>query len=172
MVHPCEYLLLPAVKYLIALGSNLGDRKRYLDCAIKLMELRCGRVIRQSAVYDTAPVGMKAELNFYNQVVVLESQLEPIELLQGLMDIECELGRVRLDEPGYSSRGIDLDILLAEDLVMKTEILQIPHPRMAERRFVLVPAVEIAPDWIHPSSKITLGELLSTCTDDAQVVRL
>lgn len=172
MVHRGEYLLLRAVKYLIALGSNLGDRLQNLYAARVSIEARCGLISRASHIYVTAPVGLIAELDFYNQVILLESKLSPFELLRGLLSLEEELGRLRYNQPGYMSRSIDLDILLAEEMVVQTGGLQIPHPRMTKRRFVLVPAVEIAPDWIHPLTKRSLKELLISCKDKEKVALL
>jgi len=160
------------MNYLIALGSNLGDRKENLQQAIRLVAARCGEVLAISSLYETPPQGFEAESNFFNQVIHLKSDLSPIELLNIVLKIELDMGRVRQTSGGYASRIIDLDIIMADELILNSEQLRIPHPRMAERRFVLEPAAEIAADWKHPELKMTVSKMLAVCVDDSKVSRI
>jgi 2-amino-4-hydroxy-6-hydroxymethyldihydropteridine diphosphokinase len=145
----------------IALGSNLaskfGDREANLREAIRqLGEL--GKVKAVSSFYDTDPVGYADQPRFLNGAVVLETHLDPVELMRGLLAIEQEMGRERVIPKG--PRAIDLDLLLYGDHVMNTAELTLPHPEMQERRFVLEPLNEIAREWVHPVLGVTTGEML------------
>jgi 2-amino-4-hydroxy-6-hydroxymethyldihydropteridine diphosphokinase len=145
----------------IALGSNLasefGDRAANLREAVRrLGEL--GEVKAMSRFYDTEPVGYVDQPRFLNAAVVLETELEPVELMRALLAIEQEMGRERAIAKG--PRVIDLDLLLYGEHVMSTAELTLPHPEMQERRFVLEPLNEVAADWVHPVLRATVGELL------------
>ena len=145
----------------IALGSNLasefGDREANLREAVRrLGEL--GEVKAMSRFYDTEPVGYVDQPRFLNAAVVLETELEPVELMRALLAIEQEMGRERAIAKG--PRVIDLDLLLYGEHVMSTAELTLPHPEMQERRFVLEPLNEVAADWVHPVLRATVGELL------------
>jgi 2-amino-4-hydroxy-6-hydroxymethyldihydropteridine diphosphokinase len=142
----------------IALGSNLGDRHAHLDYAVsRLARLLSG--LRQSSRYDTAPVDVIGEQpTFLNAAVVGTTELGPHELLDELQAIEAERGR---DRPFRNApRTLDLDLLLFGDLVVSDPELEVPHPRFRERRFVLEPLAEIAPDLVDPVSGLTVKELL------------
>lgn len=151
-------------KVYIGLGSNIGDREGFLRQSLKLLGERCGTITQRSSVYETSPVGFIADKDFLNMVVLLETDLEPAGLMRMIMEIETELGRKRLKK-GYSSRTIDIDLLLYNNVIMDDEIITLPHPRMHERRFVLEPLHEIAPDLIHPVLTKSVKQLLSICSD-------
>lgn len=145
----------------LGLGSNLGDKAFHLNQAIKGINERIGRVISRSSFYDTAPWGFHSENRFLNAAVKVETVLTPEELLRKTQDIEKELGRmVKSNKAGYADRPIDIDILFFNDLILKKEPLEIPHPHIASRDFVLLPLVEIAPYLEHPVLHQTMQALL------------
>ncbi|HJN11020.1 MAG: 2-amino-4-hydroxy-6-hydroxymethyldihydropteridine diphosphokinase [Pirellulaceae bacterium] len=146
---------------LIGLGANQGDRAANLAAAVELLSKSPEiSVIRQSNVYSTkAAVGGTSQNGFLNSVLTLQTALAPTQLLSALQQIEVQLGRHRQDR--WAAREIDLDLLLYDDLVLSDSDLVLPHPRMAFRRFVLEPAAEIAPDFVHPATKFTVMQLLS-----------
>ncbi len=141
----------------VGIGSNLGDRERNCLRAIELMEERSLKVNRRSRTYETEPWGVKDQPRFINMAVSVETALDPRKLLGLLKDVEKLMGR---EETGrYGPRIIDLDILLYDSLVVKEPGLEIPHPLMHEREFVLVPLADITPDTVHPVLKKTIREL-------------
>ena len=156
------------IAYLL-LGGNQGNREKILKEARRLISERVGEIIETSMLYETAPWGFKDDLKFLNQVLKVSTLLKPGELLNALLFIEQSLGRVRVSS-GYQSRTIDIDILFYNSLVMNEENLIIPHPRIADRRFVLVPLAEIASGFIHPGFGIPISELLNRCQDILDVV--
>lgn len=145
----------------IALGSNLasrfGDREANLREAVRRAGA-LGEVRAVSAFYDTEPVGYVSQPRFLNGALLLETELEPVELMRGLLDIERDMGRERGIAKG--PRVIDLDLLLYGPVVMATTELTLPHPEMHERRFVLEPLAEIAPRMVHPALGLTVAEML------------
>ena len=139
------------MKAYISLGSNLGDRAEALDQAVQRLRRRPGlRVTALSPVYETEPEGIVDQPKFLNQVVELATELDPDVLLGVLRGIENELGRVRRER--WGPRTIDLDLLLYGDRRIESPTLQVPHPRMLERRFVLEPLADVAPDLVIPGS--------------------
>ena len=147
----------------IGLGSNLpsefGGREANLREAIARIGA-LGSVVAVSGFYDTAPVGVTEQPRFLNGVVVVETLVEPAELLRGLLRIELEMGRRRDLVVAKGPRLIDLDLLLVDDFVVATKELTLPHPAMAERRFVLEPLQEIAAGMVDPVSGLTVREML------------
>jgi 2-amino-4-hydroxy-6-hydroxymethyldihydropteridine diphosphokinase len=148
----------------LGLGTNLGDREANLKRAIALIDKSIGTVTETSSVYETEPWGFEAEEQFLNMVLKIETDATPSELINKILDTETSLGRKR-GEKRYSSRLIDIDILLYDNMIINEGDLKIPHPRMHERRFVMVPLCEIAPSEIHPVSGKSMSELLDLCTD-------
>ncbi|MDR0842625.1 MAG: 2-amino-4-hydroxy-6-hydroxymethyldihydropteridine diphosphokinase, partial [Acidobacteriota bacterium] len=146
----------------ISAGSNLGDRKTHLDFGAKALAGK-GTLLRRSSFFETEPVGYADQPWFLNQVFALETELTPHELLALCNAIELEAGRVRTFR--NAPRPLDLDILLYGDEVIDAPNLIVPHPRMAERRFVLEPLAEIAPDLRHPTLGVAIRELLQNCPD-------
>ena len=141
----------------LALGSNLGDRVANLETARKALAPRI-EVVRESPIYVTAPWGYTDQPNFLNQVIEVETLLHPIPLLHRLKTIEAEMGREMTFRNG--PRIIDLDILFYGLEVYEGELLQIPHPRLQERSFVLVPLNDLAPEFIHPVLNKSVREML------------
>ena len=152
----------------LGLGSNVGDREANLRAALRGLEARGFRVTALSSLYLTEPVDAPPQEWFLNAVAGGETALSPEALLRACLDTERALGRVR-DVP-RGPRTIDLDLLLYGDEVRDTPGLTLPHPRMHERRFVLVPLVEIAPGARHPVLGLTAAEMLRRCPDRSQVV--
>jgi len=155
----------------IGLGSNLGDREAFLARARRALS-HYGTVERCSSLYETEPVDVCDQPRFLNQVVALRTRLDPLALLRACQMIERALGRERLIPKG--PRTIDLDLLLYDDRVLAIETddvqLLLPHPRLHERRFVLVPLCEISPDGRHPVLGKSFSELLAELDDPAEVV--
>jgi 2-amino-4-hydroxy-6-hydroxymethyldihydropteridine diphosphokinase len=145
---------------LIALGANLGDRRSNLQRALALLDRPPElRVIARSRWFSTAPIGGPAgQAEFVNAAARIETTLSPLQLLAVLREVEAELGRQRRQR--WAARRVDLDLLLFDDLVLKTPELELPHPRMAFRRFVLEPAADVAADLMHPVIGWTVGQLL------------
>jgi 2-amino-4-hydroxy-6-hydroxymethyldihydropteridine diphosphokinase len=148
-------------------GGNMGDRLHYLQKAYQLVESKAGTIVKKSSIYETAAWGFTEQQAFLNQVLCIDTTLEPGELLQQLLAIELHLGRERLEKMG--PRLIDIDILFFGNENVSTSNLVIPHPRIAQRRFVLTPLNEIASHFIHPVLNKTIHELLSVCTDQLEV---
>lgn len=159
-------------KVYLLLGSNEGNRKKYLQDAESMISFRIGRIIKHSSVYETEPWGFDDERYFLNQVMVVITQQTPLQLLDKINKIESELGRKRLQSGDYSNRSIDIDILFYGNQVFSTKELKIPHPLIQERRFVLVPMEEVAPEFKHPQLKKTISFLLKECTDNLEVRKI
>jgi|SRR5579872_1963913 len=153
----------------LSLGSNLGDREAHLRKAITQLET-VGRVKAVSSFYETEPVEFTQQSNFLNCAVALETPLAPTGLMPRLLEIERNLGRERVQKKG--PRTIDIDILLFGDLVVESPELTIPHAAMAQRKFVLEPLAEIAPDLVHPVTKITIRQLLEELPAGQKVWKL
>jgi 2-amino-4-hydroxy-6-hydroxymethyldihydropteridine diphosphokinase len=158
----------------IALGSNLGDSLTILSAAIATLGQTPGITVQgRSHWYQTKAVTLPnspLQPDYLNGCAILQTSLTPIALLKTLLNIEAQFGRVR-HEP-WGARTLDLDILLFDDLILATPSLQIPHPRMAHRAFVLVPLAEIAPNWIEPVSQKSIADLVKAvdCSDVNKLV--
>ena len=157
----------------ILFGSNMGDKNRIYVQACLLINNRCGRIVAQSSAYESEPWGFEAKEWFLNRLIVVETELEPEEMMRRLLDIETELGRVRHPEAGgYTSRTADLDILYYGSRIVLTDSLTIPHPRLHQRRFALLPLCEVEPEFVHPAFNLTQTELLMRCLDIAEVRKI
>ncbi len=136
------------MKYFLSLGSNLGDREKNLTLALSLLEKEGAEILKMSSLYETQPVDFPSQPWFYNQLVEIRTKAKPEALLDLVKKIEQKMGRKLEQKKG--PRIIDIDIILAEDSVIRKKELKIPHPRMEKRNFVLLPFVEISPDTVHP----------------------
>ncbi|NVO84161.1 2-amino-4-hydroxy-6-hydroxymethyldihydropteridine diphosphokinase [Hymenobacter terrestris] len=158
---PTAYLLL---------GSNLGDRTATLQAAVAELGRTAGPVRATSGVYETAAWGLTEQPAFLNQALEIQTNLSPAQLLAVCLAAEQHAGRQRLVR--WGSRTLDVDILLYDDLVLDTPTLQLPHPRLPERRFALLPLAEIAATLVHPGLGCTVAELLAECSDELAVTRV
>ena len=149
-------------------GSNVGDRVAMLRQAGDHISEKIGRIIKLSSFYETEPWGFKDKTAFVNQALEVLTGLAPMELLEQVLRIERLMGRTR-DGKGYKPRQIDIDILFYDDLIMNGNDLVVPHPRIRERQFVLIPLAEIAKDLIHPVFRKPIQELLVNCSDNSWV---
>lgn len=140
-----------------------------LDKAANAISNRIGEVVKYSGVYESAPWGFVDDTSFLNQVLLVESELEAKEILGIILELENELGRVRMEGNAYVSRKIDIDILYFGEQIFQEEVLQVPHPRLHLRRFTLVPLAEIAPSYVHPKLNKSNKELLDGCEDHSIV---
>ena len=141
----------------IALGSNLGDKEANLRRALELLIERGVEIVKTSTFISTEPYGVTDQPQFLNGVCEVRTSMVPLALLHTLLEIEQEMGRVRLRH--WGERNIDLDLLLYEDVVMDTPELKLPHPDMQNRDFVLLPLAEIAPELVHPILQKSIEEL-------------
>ncbi len=156
----------------IALGSNLGDRELNLLRAVgEIGKLPSGRVTGLSPFYETSPVGVSDQPSFYNAALRLSTAMSPHELLARLQQIESAVFR-RTRTVRWGPRSIDLDLLLYGNEVIDDEALTVPHPRMAERRFVLQPLCDIAPDIVHPVLGLSMADLLAGLRSDESVLKI
>ena len=152
---------------LILTGGNIGDRANNLQQAAESIEKFCGKIVAKSSIYETAAWGNQNQADFLNQVLEIETHISASSLLRKLLAIEQNMGRQRTEK--NAPRIIDLDILFYNNFIIKLPHLQVPHPLIAERRFVLEPLNEIASDFIHPVTHQTVHQLLMTCLDPLDV---
>lgn len=158
-------------KLYLLLGGNLGDKKSVFAEARMILEKAIGKITAQSALYETEPWGFDSEDLFWNQVLEITTVLSPDEVLQQTQNAETGLGRIRKANQ-YASRIIDIDILFYGELIINQANLIVPHPRIQERKFTLIPLCEIAPDLIHPVFQKNIRQLLDECTDPLKVVKV
>ena len=153
-------------------GSNSGNKQELILQAIAQLS-KVGEVVASSSFYETAPWGFSCREYFLNQITVFETSLSPMAFLDLSLETEQQLGRIRTtDSPRYASRPIDIDLLFCDSRIIHTPKLIIPHPRISERNFVLVPLVEILPDFLHPVSQKTMTQLLAESTDPLEVKKI
>jgi len=151
----------------LSIGSNQGQKLANIEQCVKLLHQQTGTVIRVSNLYETPSWGFESDV-FYNCAVLIHTHKTAQELLNSIIGIEKELGRIRSAESGYEARIIDIDIISYNDEIISGEHLEIPHLQMQNRLFVLLPLKDVKPDYFHPIFKKNINELLSDCTDESQ----
>lgn len=156
----------------LLLGSNLGNKNDILQEALHHISLECGSIVSYSKIYSSEPWGFESCNSFLNMAVKLETELSPSILLESILKIETELGRTRVNDKKYHSRTIDIDIIFYGNLIIETDTLVVPHPKMHLRRFVLTPLNDIAPKYIHPVLNRSVKDLLKQCLDKSIVVSI
>ena len=147
----------------LQLGSNIGDRKKYLDEAVSLITFELGLINNISKIYESTPWGVEGQQKYLNQILQINYKFEPLDLLKSILDIESRMGRKRIEK--WGERVIDIDIIFFSNYIIENVDLCIPHRHMHQRNFVLVPLNDIASDYIHPKYKITVKELLYNSKD-------
>ena len=153
----------------IGIGSNLGDRRaNALEAIRRIGELPTTRVVRASSLYESEPLG-DAKTWFVNNVLEIETEFEPEELLKRTRAIEASMGRKRVKGKRWGSRIIDLDILLFDNEIINKRTLKVPHPELQNRRFVLAPLSELAPQLVHPKLSVSVSELLAGVKDTKKI---
>jgi len=158
-------------KAYLLLGGNIGDRKKVILAAIKLIKEKIGSVISLSSFYETAAWGIEEQNPFYNCAIIVETSKTPQQVMAEILEIEEMLGRKRGSNK-WTERIIDIDILFFNEEIINNEFIKIPHPRIQERNFALIPLLEIAQNYIHPLFKKTVQELLAECTDKLMVKKI
>jgi 2-amino-4-hydroxy-6-hydroxymethyldihydropteridine diphosphokinase len=156
----------------LCLGSNMGDRMGHLRMASDLITKNIGNIAKKSHLYDTQPWGNTEQDAFLNQVVMVNTTLDPRDILKEITQIEREMGRARKESDKWGPRQIDIDILLYGKRIIRDKGLEIPHPELHKRAFVLVPLMELAPEYEHPILKQQIDELFMACEDPSEVVML
>ena len=152
----------------LQLGSNLGDRELLLKDAITAIKNRVGNIIKFSKVYESVPWRVEGQENYLNQILKVKTSLSADKVLSIVLDVEKQLGRVRIEK--WGERLIDIDIIFYNDSIIETPELCVPHKHLHERMFVLTPLHNIAPEMVHPKYNKTIEELLNRCKD-AELVK-
>ena len=158
-------------KVFLGIGGNIGDKQLNFIKVAHLVKARLGKIIKVSSIYETPPWCFVSEDHFWNQVLLIETEMNPEKLLEEIHEIEAEFGRKR-SIGKYVSREMDIDILYFDDLYTETKEMIIPHPRIQNRKFVLVPLVEIAPEFKHPLFRLTNLQLLENCKDESVIIKI
>lgn len=153
----------------LGIGSNKGNKEKNIRTAINLISDMIGIIQKISNFYLTEPWGFISNKDFLNCVVLIDTKLLPDKLLKQISEIEKQLKRIRKSS-SYEDRTIDIDILFYENEIIKSENLIIPHPKLQERLFVLMPMNDISPEFIHPIYNQTISELLEKCTDCSKII--
>ncbi|MBN1187773.1 MAG: 2-amino-4-hydroxy-6-hydroxymethyldihydropteridine diphosphokinase [Bacteroidales bacterium] len=156
---------------ILSLGSNIGERGKNLKKALLLLQQVYGGPLYLSSLYETAPWGYENQRFFYNQIVVFQTNSDPDDILISIQKTEQKMGRIR-NINQYSARIIDIDILFYGSTSMNTSSLTIPHPRITQRKFILIPLCEILPELIHPTVGKTVSSLLHDCEDTLSVRKI
>lgn len=155
----------------LGLGSNIGDKLYFINSAReKISKLKKTKVLRSSSIYKTEPWGIKTQEEFFNSVLEIESGLNPEELLAELKKIEIVLGRKNREK--WFKREIDIDILFYDNVILKSDNINIPHPEIQNRKFVLVPLCELNPGFIHPVINDSMENLLKNSEDISKVIKI
>ncbi len=149
-------------------GGNMGDRLQNLETALEEITKQIGVVIKKSSIYETAPWGIANQPAFLNQVLLVQSLLSPQDILKSILKIETKMGRKRNEK--FGPRIIDIDLLFYNDVILESPDLVIPHPEIANRRFVLIPLAEISENFKHPFLKQKISQILVNCTDNLKVI--
>ncbi len=157
-------------KLYLLIGGNMGNRQAMLAKAAALLNKQCGRISRRSALYETAAWGNTDQPSFLNQVLVLETSKDAATVMKKILEIESAMGRRRQEK--WEPRIIDIDILFFNKEIIGTELLTVPHPQIQNRRFVLTPMNELAPQFVHPVLKKSIHQLLKRCADKLNVEKI
>ncbi|MDD4426468.1 MAG: 2-amino-4-hydroxy-6-hydroxymethyldihydropteridine diphosphokinase [Mariniphaga sp.] len=158
-------------KIYLGIGGNKGNKIENFNKVYACLEQYIGKIVNRSSIYETPPWGFYAKENFWNQVLLLETDLEPSAVLAAIGKIEKGFERKRI--PGrYTSREMDIDMLYFDDLILHTETLKIPHPLVDKRLFVLAPLAEMAPEFRHPLLNKTNRQLLAACKDNSAIEKV
>ncbi len=158
-------------KVYLGIGGNIGNKQNNFEEVYQIIENEVGKIIKSSSIYETPPWGFHADDPFWNSVIEIDTLLEDVELLWKIHEIEDRFGRKRGKEL-YESREMDIDILYFDDIYVETNTLIIPHPRIHQRKFVLVPLAEIAPELKHPLLRLTSLEMLQNCKDRSLIKKV
>lgn len=158
------------MKYYLLLGSNIGNSKSYIEKAKFMLSQFVGEDLEESSIYRTEPWGEKDQSYFLNQVIVIDSDIEPNDVMNTIERIEKLLGKRK--ETRYGPRTIDIDVLLCDDQIIDNKNLIVPHPRMHKRAFTLIPLAEISDSILHPKLDKTIAELLVECGDTSEVSKV
>ncbi|MCP9768503.1 2-amino-4-hydroxy-6-hydroxymethyldihydropteridine diphosphokinase [Lacihabitans sp. LS3-19] len=157
-------------KVFLGLGTNIGDRKSNIELAKKAISDTIGEIQDDSSVYETEAWGVENQENYYNQVICIKTNFYPLQILEKILALEIQLGRIRNQK--WEARLIDIDILFFENYIISTDNLTIPHKYIQERNFVLEPLKEINPDFIHPKFRKTISELAKSNLDKSWIKKL